>query len=105
VQVTEQEQLGSPNINSSSNPINITSTASKHLINEDPGEESKEEQPYLSQPISKKLRKLKETPSKRATSQEATSATSSTSIKCTTNTTNTPPKIQANIQQKCIEEN
>jgi hypothetical protein len=61
VQVTEQEQLGSSNINSSPNPTNTTSTASKHLINEDLGEESEEEQPYLSQPIPKKLRKPKET--------------------------------------------
>jgi hypothetical protein len=62
VQVTEQEQLGSPNINSSPNPTNTTSTASKYLINEDPGEESEEKQSYLSQPIPKKLRKPKETP-------------------------------------------
>jgi hypothetical protein len=61
VQVTEQEQLESPNINSSPNPTNTTSTASKRLINEDPGEESEEEQFYLSQPIPKKLRKPKET--------------------------------------------
>jgi hypothetical protein len=61
VQVTEQEQLGLSNINSSLNPTNTTSTVSKHLINEDPGEESEEEQPYLSQPIPKKLRKLKGT--------------------------------------------
>jgi hypothetical protein len=62
MQVTEQEQLGSSNINSSPNPTNTTSTASKRLINEDLGEESEEEQLYLSQPISKKLRKPKGTP-------------------------------------------
>jgi hypothetical protein len=65
VQVIKQEQLGSPNINSFLNSINITSTASKHLINEDPGEKSEEEQSYLSQSISKKLRKPKETPQKK----------------------------------------
>jgi hypothetical protein len=43
VQVTKQEQLGSPNINSSLNPTNTISTTSKHLINEDLGEESEEE--------------------------------------------------------------
>jgi hypothetical protein len=64
VQVIEQEQLGSPNINSSSNPTNTTSTASKCLIYKDLEEESEEEQPYLSQPISKKLRKPKRTPQK-----------------------------------------
>jgi hypothetical protein len=61
VQVIEQEQLGSPNINSSFNPTNTISTASKCLINEDLGEESEEEQLYLSQPIPKKLRKPKGT--------------------------------------------
>jgi hypothetical protein len=62
VQVTEQEQLGSPNRNSSPNPTNTTSTTSKCLINEDSGEKSEEDQSYLSQPISKKLRKPKGIP-------------------------------------------
>jgi hypothetical protein len=62
VQMVEQEQPGSFNTNSPPNLVNTT--ISEHSIKEDSGEESKEEQSYLSQPISKKLRKAKGTPRK-----------------------------------------
>jgi hypothetical protein len=70
--MVEQEQPGSPNTNSSPNPVNTTT--SEHFIKEDSGEELEEEQSYLSQPISKKTEKSKRNSLKRTTSQEGTTS-------------------------------